>query len=382
MDSQINGFGDNKFFNDKRFLIKEIQQQNQLIAFVTKSGKSEVWNRFVRVFYDNIETDYVKCIYCEDLQKQTQYSGTSGLLKHKCQQMSELPEMTNEEINSSLIQRSVEDNNQLDESTYELSPFECSDFYVSALQTFDPLISLRRHRGKSSVWDRFERIFYNNCETKFVKCKHCDDVHKQSNGYGTGTLLKHTCGVFGDDSLMEDQELDQSIEANPLNDKTLIKEMIKNNDKRITFVKEMKKSEVWNRFERIFIDDFETLYVKCKYCECVQKHTLSGGTQGLRKHRCPSLLGNDTTLTLLTEVKSVPINCDIIEENTIIDKKDWIKHLTEENNTLKEMVEKCLNIIDNCLCVNKYSSKQRKEVNLLVNKYNNCFSKTKSYPNN
>ena len=369
----LNSDFDDILFNDRKFLIKEIQRQSDCLQFVPKSGKSEVWNRFVRIYYKHNETDYVKCVYCEDIQKQTQYSGTSGLLKHRCQPMMELQEKPNEESEIHI----KEDSNQMEESftetNSESSPLESIDFYMSALQSCDPLISLRRHKGKSCVWNRFDRIFYNNCETKFVKCKHCDDVQKHCNGYGTGALLKHRCGVFDDNLFIENED---SLEENPLNNKTVIKEMVKNNDQRISFVKEIKKSEVWNRFERIFIDDFETLYVKCKYCECVQKQTRSGGTQGLRKHRCPSFQDNSSEFK--SDEKSDSFDEQIIDENTINDEKDYIKHLTEENNTLKQIVEKCLNIIDDCLCVNKYSSQQRREVNVLVNKYNKLF-KLKSF---
>ena len=350
MDSSVYDTED-VLHNNKKFIIKCIQQKSQRLSYAAKSGKSLAWNRFVRVFFNNIETVYVKCIHCHEVQKQLPQSGTSGLLKHKCHPLDD--RYDEEEV-------SGED---------ESSPLSGRHFFINAIKNGDPLMTLVEHRGRSAVWQRFQRIVYNESETEFVKCKHCDDVQKHTNSYGTGRLLKHRCDGSSadcDQSSSPDDKTTDDSESDSLNDKNLIIEMVANNDQRLSFIRESGKSEAWNRFERIFIDDFETLYVKCKYCDSVLKNTPKGGTQGLLKHRC----------------RPLGIDCreSEDEDNDELNRQQaMVNQLTEENKTLKAIVEKCLNIIDTCLCVNKYRTKQRKEVNLLINDYNKQLISAKKF---
>lgn len=349
MDPNV-GDTEDQFYSNKKFIIKCIQKKSDRLSYATKSGKSEAWNRFVRVLLDNVETVFVKCVHCNEVQKQLPNSGTSGLLKHKCHPFDDR----------------YEDEQSSEDCDDQPSPLCDRQFFIAAIRNNDPLVTFGKHRGRSAVWERYERIFYNESETEFVKCKHCNDVQKHTNSYGTGRLLKHKCDGYPDDgdqsSCLEDKTPADS-ESDPLNDKNAIIEMVANNDQRLSFIRERGKSEAWNRFERIFIDDFETFYVKCKYCDCVLKNTAKGGTQGLLKHRCRPL-GIDCP-TNYSDCDSANDNNDELNRQMTV-----INQLTEENKTLKAIVDKCLNIIDNCLCVNKYRTKQRKEVNFLINDYN------------
>lgn len=57
-------------FEDKSFIIDLVNKMDDKLKFVSKEGKSEVWNRYQRIFYMNIETNFVKCIFCNDIKTQ------------------------------------------------------------------------------------------------------------------------------------------------------------------------------------------------------------------------------------------------------------------------------------------------------------------------
>jgi hypothetical protein len=57
------------FVIDRNFLVNLVKAGDNRFSFVPQSGKSCVWNRFERIYYDNCETVYVKCRFCDDIQK-------------------------------------------------------------------------------------------------------------------------------------------------------------------------------------------------------------------------------------------------------------------------------------------------------------------------
>ncbi len=367
---------------DRHYLLDLVKTSDDRLTFGAESRKSEVWNNFERVFYVNHETDYVKCKYCNDIQKHTTGYGTGGLLKHiiKCQtdksdgqEKNDNERELNEEFNESI-------NLERSESDFVID----RNYLINSIKNLDKRLSLGPESGKSEVWIKFERIFYDDLETPYVKCKYCDDIQKHIKGYGTGGLLKHInkCHVYSSDGqkmtsfddnndrkmsheFNESINLDRS-ESHLVIDRNYLMDLVKTSDNRLSFGPESGKSEVWNKFERIFYDSSETPYVKCKYCDDIQKHTTNYGTGGLLRHRCKP--NDEKKYSLRSNLKM-----------RLIDEKSLIKKLSKENKTLKVIVEKCLKSIEKCLCINKYNSKEREDINHLIDDYNKWLFENKDY---
>jgi uncharacterized Zn-finger protein len=395
---------------NRKFVINLVKSKDNKLSFVRQKGKSEVWNTFERIYYDNNETLYVKCKYCDDIQKNTTNGGTGGLLRHisaclkkiNCFESEKIVETRDKSLNT------IEENtNQFIDSSDEsmtnemVKNFLINDrsYFINLVKSGDKKLSFVAHKGKSDVWNHFERIFYDNCETLFVKCKYCDDIQKNIANYGTGGLLRHISiclKKINFDSRkaieMKEKFLSDSNESNLefnntsnktmssennktflINDRNYFLNLVKSRDQKLSFVPQKGKSEVWNHFERIYYDNCETLYVKCKYCDDIQKNTTGGGTGGLLRHKCKL---SDDNYESNDEKKSV-LKSNLRKK--LIDEKSLIKKLSQENKTLKVIVEKCLKSIDKCLCINKYNSKEREDINDLIDDYNKWLNDFKDY---
>lgn len=70
----------NESYNDKNYLLSLIHSNDNRLRFEPQFGKSEVWNRFDRVLFNNIETVYVKCRFCKDIHKHNRFLGNFQFL--------------------------------------------------------------------------------------------------------------------------------------------------------------------------------------------------------------------------------------------------------------------------------------------------------------
>jgi hypothetical protein len=163
----------------------------------------------------------------------------------------------------------------------------------------------------------------------------------------------------------------ESDDSFPINDRNYFINLFKSGDKKLSFVSQKGKSKVWNRFQRIYYKSCETPYVKCKYCNDIQKNTSKiSVTEALLKHKCETVLYIYDSKVDKQDICDKPVS-----KKRIINEKLLIKKLKLQNKTLKLIVEKCLKMIDKCLCINTYISDQKKDINSLVNDYN----KTKEF---
>jgi hypothetical protein len=77
-----------------------------------------------------------------------------------------------------------------------------------------------------------------------------------------------------------------SLESSDINSKELIKELINNNDSRVTFI-EIKSSSVGcQKFNKVLIDGSKTDYAKRKSCSSLVKFVHKSGTSNLNNHIC------------------------------------------------------------------------------------------------
>ncbi len=72
-----------------------------------------------------------------------------------------------------------------------------------------------------------------------------------------------------------------------ISNREVVKKLIKVKDQRLSFEPQKGKSDVWNRFNRIYFNGNATIFVKCKTCDDFQKYDKNSGTGGLSRHKCP-----------------------------------------------------------------------------------------------
>ena len=176
---------------DKSFLIDLVNKSDPRLTFVTKDGKSQAWIRYQKIYYKSMETNFVKCIYCNDIKKHNKYLGTAAMLRHQCIKNSQFQE-------DYQIRDNIQDSNTEDISGPDLVEFtehyyNDKQFLQSLIDSGDNRLSFEPQVGKSEVWNRFERVLFNDNETLYVKCKACNDLHKQTRFLGTTSLLRHRC---------------------------------------------------------------------------------------------------------------------------------------------------------------------------------------------
>jgi hypothetical protein len=292
---------------------------------------------------------------------------------------------------------------------------ENKNYFIELVKRRDNRLSFVRQLGKSEVWNRFERIYYERNETNFVKCKHCNDVKKQNRFIGTAGLLRHKCRQFIDFcreeesikpqinlqfnenevkfSLSNDQIISNNNNNNnnesfdellvnnesilkqefSFNDRNFLISLVESNDQRLSFEPQSGKSEVWTRFERIFYDNLETLYVKCKYCNDIQKQTRNIGTGSLLRHRCKAFsdkCSNDELQESSDQEFRFRSNKNNNNKNFIKKCETVDEKIRFENKTLKDIIKKCLETIDKCLCIERTIVSDKEQINVLINNYN------------
>ncbi|CAG2116554.1 unnamed protein product, partial [Medioppia subpectinata] len=149
------------------------------------------------------------------------------------------------------------------------------------------------------------------------------------------------------------------------NDKCFLTSLLQSSDERLSFESRNGKSEVWSRFERILFNHLETSYVKCKQCDAIQKQTSNTGTTPLLRHNC-------NAKRRLTDCHSRGANNSntfnaILRSKKCLTVEDKIR---VENQTLKHLIKKCLDVIDKCLCVKRSVIFEKKQINVLIKGYN------------
>jgi hypothetical protein len=61
-------------------------------------------------------------------------------------------------------------------------------------------------KGRSDIWNKFDRIFVDEKISAFVKCKSCIICYKYETNYSTSTLMKHKCSNDLDDRTQSNLE--------------------------------------------------------------------------------------------------------------------------------------------------------------------------------
>ncbi|XP_054165598.1 zinc finger protein 510-like [Oppia nitens] len=280
-----------------------------------------------------------------------------------------------------LTQETMDDNN--DDKTIPIDNHVISDYVddLDVMQVIDSkeiitelvnnddprLTFISPERAKSEAWSKYQRIYFKDIETNYVKCIVCNDIKKQTKYLGTATLLKHKC-VKTYKPLFEDHSEVKEI----YNDKQYLIELIKTSDERLSFEPKTGKSQVWTRFERIVFNQKATLYVKCMFCNDILKNTQNTGTASLLKHKCRS----DDNTTGVRHRRSKKKTPKINFKDFLLSKKcktieDKIRI---ENQTLQLIIKKCLEVMDRCLCVDNSITIDKKRINVLLNAYNEWLS--------
>ncbi|ESO03041.1 hypothetical protein HELRODRAFT_173909 [Helobdella robusta] len=73
---------------DKEFILNLMLTKNPDVTLQSQQNfKSEIWNRFYRIFHKNSATAYAWCKKCKlkCIHKQDRNTGTSSIKSHKCQ---------------------------------------------------------------------------------------------------------------------------------------------------------------------------------------------------------------------------------------------------------------------------------------------------------
>ncbi len=229
---------------DRNYLIKLVDINHSKLSFVPQVGKSKAWTRFERIFYDNCKTFYVKCKYCDDIIKHIRPFGTGGLLRHKC-------------LNYSNKKRSIDGHNKK-------SSFIC-------LQMEEKFNLINDSFGQQLMDNSFDNELKTNDKKGFDGQKNkkylCLENEDKSN------LIVESFGQQLISNLGNDQKISSGIELNGnfVIDRNFLVNLVKAGDNRLSFVPQSGKSCVWNRFERIYYDNCETVYVKCRFCDDIQK---------------------------------------------------------------------------------------------------------------
>lgn len=235
---------------------------------------------------------------------------------------------TNSELNNTYNNNNITNNSESTNSSklLEINLLLDRSYLIKMVDINHSKLTFVPQVGKSKAWTRFERIYYENCKTVYVKCKYCDDIIKHVRPFGTGGLLRHKClnyckkrkGTDAQKKLFLTQETEdktnklinytlnnqQMISSNTNNafhnssdngfqlkagfmvDRNFLVNLVKTGDQRLSFVDQLGKSCVWDRFQRIYYDNCETVYVKCRFCDDIQKHARNFGTGSLLRHNC------------------------------------------------------------------------------------------------
>jgi hypothetical protein len=69
---------------NKSVIIELIKSKSSDISFEYTSGKNQKWKDFRRVLLKGEETDFIRCIKCEEVLTHKKTFGTSAILLHKC----------------------------------------------------------------------------------------------------------------------------------------------------------------------------------------------------------------------------------------------------------------------------------------------------------
>ena len=268
---------------------------------------------------------------------------------------------------------------QLNRNNEELYLMEDKRFIMDLVNKMDDRLSYLSKEGKSQAWSRFQKIYYKDIETNFVKCIYCNDIKKHNKYLGTAAMLRHQCAKSDSKDMdhsnselilspknnkIKDKENSMVGQTERHNDKQFLLSLIESDDQRLSFEPQVGKSEVWTRFERIVFDNKETLYVKCKTCNDIQKQTRFLGTTSLLRHRCQKRRSHSKQAkthqkeSLLQKVIQKQ-KCESFEEKVRV-----------ENKTLKTIIKKCLEMIEKCLCIKRTIVSEKKQINFLINCYN------------
>jgi hypothetical protein len=81
-------------------------------------------------------------------------------------------------------------------------------------------------------------------------------------------------------------------------DKKVIEKLITEKSQRLKSLSIKGRSDIWNRFDRIFVDEKISAFVKCKSCIICYKYETNYSTSTLMKHKCSNDLGDKTQLNL------------------------------------------------------------------------------------
>lgn len=80
-------------------------------------------------------------------------------------------------------------------------------------------------------------------------------------------------------------------------DKKVIEKLITEKSQRLKLLPIKGRSDIWNRFDRIFVDEKISAFVKCKSCIICYKYE-TNIAHPLVKHKCSNDLGDKTQLNL------------------------------------------------------------------------------------
>lgn len=83
-DNSNIGQSTNNNNNIKEILIKLIKDNDNRITYKTHESLKDYWKSFKRIWLDNEETDYVKCINCLNVIKCNSKTGNNWLIRHNC----------------------------------------------------------------------------------------------------------------------------------------------------------------------------------------------------------------------------------------------------------------------------------------------------------
>ena len=299
-------------------------------------------------------------------------SDSGPKIESKIEDKEELVEVTND--------NSIE-NMDFSVDCNDLSLIEDKSFIIDLVNKNDQRLTFISKEGKSQVWNRYQKIYYKNMETNFVKCMYCNDIKKHNKYLGTATMLRHQCfknSEFQDEfqikdinyvtiDSIHDKEFDDSNEQ-IYNNKQFLQSLMDSNDERLTFEPQIGKSEVWNRFERVLFENKETLYVTCKSCHDLHKQTRFLGTTSLLRHQCQNRRSIVRRFRQKRNKSEKKMSLRHVMQRRKCQTMD--EKIRVENKTLKTIIKKCLEMIEKCLCINKTIVLEKKQINVLINGYN------------
>ena len=133
---------------------------------------------------------------------------------------------------------------------------------IQMIQDGSNRIHFEESQTHSAVWEKFLKIVLDNSEVPFVCCKYCKKVYTHDRTLGTSSLIRHQCG--------EEPNLDKLTKSGGI-PKLLVQELVNTKSDRVsmTMMKSnfnQKLDDVTQVFDRVKVDEKETDYICCRYC--------------------------------------------------------------------------------------------------------------------